>query len=226
MENGVLSTCRGARWGPLCVLAAVLCLAGTAPRANASIIPTLVSVTQPGGAGTPYIWLYSLTVDTVSTVQTGDYFVQADLGNIILGTTTSTPFTTYGVGTNLPGTFTATELPTSIPVINPAGPPPTTVTPGFNKLTTAVEVLYLGAPNVVGTGAAIGDYAFESWTPLKNAIAGGYGSQDHNTALASLQGNLGQTLVPGAVPVSGAHTAVIGLFGSTLFWFRMRRKSA
>ncbi|MGC8667776.1 MAG: hypothetical protein ACP5VE_06680, partial [Chthonomonadales bacterium] len=152
----------------------------------------------------------------------------ADLDNALHGALdiTSEPFADWGIvgATDMADGWKASWLPAPTPVINPAGPPPVTVTPGFNKLTWAALVSWAGSGNVVGP-QYLGDYAFKSLSDASKLKAGGYGSQDHNTKTGTPQGNLGQVQVPGPVPVSGAHTAVIGLFGSTLFLLRMRKRA-
>jgi len=220
---------RRARWGPIAVLLAAVCVFGTAATRSAahSIIPTLKGVYPLGGG--VYAWVYSLNLDASSTAQPGDYFEQADLDNALHGAADITTDPT-AVGWSIPGTtamapgWSASWLPAPIPVVNPAGPPPVTVTPGFNKLTWAAEVQWLGGVNVNGP-MYLGDYAFKSLSDGTKWKVGGYASQDHNQFDGSLQGNLGSIKVPGPVPVSGAHTAVIGLFGSTLFLLRMRKRA-
>ena len=221
---------RRARWGPIAVLLAAVCVFGTAATRSAahSIIPTLKGVFPLGGG--VYAWVYSLNLDGSSTAQPGDYFEQADLDNALAHINgvdlTTTPNTSWGIGaaTDMAVGWSATWLPAPIPVLNPAGPPPVTVTPGFNKLTWAAEVQWLGGVNVNGP-MYLGDYAFKSLSDGTKWKKGGYASQDHNQFDGSLQGNLGSIKVPGPVPVSGAHTAVIGLFGSTLFLLRMRKRA-
>lgn len=223
MRFNVLAS-RRARWGPMVVLLAAACVFGTASTRSAahSIIPKLESVTPGSGA---YVWLYSLTLDVSSTAKVGDFFEQADLVNMIPGSETTTPFTAYGVGTDaLAGFgFTASWSPLPGPVFDSNGNPVTVW--HISGTYPAVYVTKTSGPDVVGTGVPgnLGYYAFLSKSSGSFSI-GGYGSDDHNTNLGTVQANVGLVQVP-VVPVSGAHTAVIGLFGSTLFLLRMRKRS-
>jgi len=219
---------RRARWAPIAVLLAAVCVFGTAATRSAahSIIPTLKGVFPLGGG--VYAWVYSLNLDGSSKVQSSDFFEQADLANALHGPLdiTSTPNTSWGIGaaTDMSANWSASWLPVAIPIPNPSGNIPPTVTPGFNQFTWAALVKYTAGGTVNGP-QYLGDYAFKSTTNWPNWAIGGYGSKDHNAQTGLNQGNLGQIYVPGPVPVSGAHTAVIGLFGSTLFLLRMRKRA-
>jgi len=235
---------RRARWGPIAVLLAAVCVFGTAATRSAahSIIPTLKGVFPLGGG--VYAWVYELDLSKNSKVTQesgfGDFFEQADLFYAqydltnTLGTITTTPNTSWGIGaaTDMASGWSASWLPAPFPVPN-AGIPPT-ITPGiFSQITAFVQWNGSGAIDGGSSGVYLGDYAFKSLSDGTKWKTGAYAARDHYYNFSnlgdpnnnSLQGNNGTTTVPGPVPVSGAHTAVIGLFGSTLFLLRMRKRA-
>jgi len=231
---------RRARWGPIAVLLAAVCVFGTAATRSAahSIIPTLKGVFPMGGG--VYAWVYSLELTpSTSYVESGDFFEQGDLVNALHGSSdiTTTPHAWYVsagsswsyIPTDMSSDWTAYWI--KPPQMIPNGIYPPTIN---DKSSTSGWTAFVGYSGAQLFGPIVlGDYAFLSQSDLTKATLGGYGSQDHyyNKAWAGdpnnykPQGNYGTAAVPGPVPVSGAHTAVIGLFGSTLFLLRMRKRA-
>jgi hypothetical protein len=188
---------------------------------NSILVSFIGSVPLGGGL---FGWDYSATgVDGVvladqRRIETGDFFTIYDF-----------------VGVDVPGTFAAaTPASWSVLSIAPVGltPPAIAPLPGDDPTITNVTWVYSGpttaypgAPgallfgtfrivtNVAATAASIGIDFYSA----QDTIAGGplTGTKDQNVGTLAVN--------KGVVPVSGAHTAMIGMLGGGLFWLRSRK---
>jgi hypothetical protein len=202
------------------ITAAFLGLFGLAAR-NAqaqaehnTITPSFTGVAAFGGG--EFTWSYDVFITESPgpfgrRLEAGDFFTIYDFAGFVVGSEMN------------PAGWTFASSPLGLdPVGVTPSIPDSPAIPNLTWTYTGATIDVPGPPFFVD----LGDFSARSIYTVETVVS--YTSQDTQTggALDGLKaGDKGDTIGPraSAVPISGAHTAIIGMLGSGLFWLRSRK---